>query len=191
MKKVILSFALLLSISSYLFAQTNYTVDGAHSSVTFNIPHMGISMISGNFTNFSGTVAGDVKDLSKSKVSFKIAAASINTGNEGRDTHLKGADFFEVDKFADITFESTGVVKVGKAYKLTGNLTIKGVSKPVTFDVTYGGEKKGRMDIMVYGYAAKGKLKLADFGIDSWAGKTGIGDTIDLNIFLELKPEKK
>jgi polyisoprenoid-binding protein YceI len=190
MKKLILAFSLLVATITSTTAQT-LQVDGTHSSVTFNVPHMGISVIAGSFSKISGTYIGDGTDITKSKITFTIDAASINTGSDGRDKHLKSGDFFDVEKNPEIKFESTSAVKDGSNYKLMGNITLKGVTKPATFIVTYGGSAKNRQGGTTYGYTAKSTLTLADFGIDSWMQKSGVGKTFDVAVNIEMAEAKK
>lgn len=139
MKKIaLLLVTTLFTVATY--AQTKYTVDTYHSFLNFSIGHMGISFVDGKMDKYQGTLEMDDQNITTAKFNFTIDVNSINTGIEMRDNHLKNADFFEVSKYNDIKFVSTSVKKAGKnKYKLNGDLTIKGITKPVTFDLVYGG----------------------------------------------------
>ncbi len=123
-------------------AQDVYKIDAVHSQVGFRIRHV-VAKVSGRFAKFEGAIKVDTKDVSKSSVEVTIDAASISTDNDGRDKHLKGPDFFEVEKFPTITFKSTAVKEVAKGkLEVTGNLTLKGVTKSVTFPITNAGTRR-------------------------------------------------
>ncbi|RKJ52662.1 polyisoprenoid-binding protein, partial [Butyricicoccus sp. 1XD8-22] len=118
-----------------------FTVDQSHSQVGFEVKHMMVSKVKGQFDAYTAEVeAEDLSDLTTAQITFTLDVASINTRNTDRDNHLKGADFFDVEKYPSITFKSTSIEKDGDDYKLTGDLTIKDVTKPVTFEVEFGGK---------------------------------------------------
>jgi len=122
------------------FAPTKWTIDKVHSNVKFTVTHLVISEVEGYFKIFDGTVEHSKPDFSDAKINFTVDVNSINTDNENRDKHLKSDDFFNAEKFPQMKFESTSFTPLGNnKYKLAGNLTIRDVTKPVTFDVTYGG----------------------------------------------------
>lgn len=139
MKKIALLFvATLFSVAT--FAQTKWNVDKMHSFVNFSVKHLGISFVDGRFDKYEGTFVGTPEDLTKGVFNFTVDMNSVNTSVEMRDNHLKTNDFFNVEKFPTMTFESKSIKKTGKdKYKLEGNLTIRNITKPVTFDLTYGG----------------------------------------------------
>jgi len=121
-------------------AQTKWTVDKSHSNVKFAVTHMVVSEMEGTFKVFDGTMDHIKPDFSDAQVSFSIDIASVNTDNERRDGHLKGDDFFNAEKYPKMTFTSTAVKPLGNnKYEMTGNLTIRDVTKPVVFQVTHGG----------------------------------------------------
>ena len=139
MKKRFASVSLLvLALLTPLAAPAaTYEIDPAHTSVQFSVRHMMISNVRGEFTKLSGKVVGDPAKPAATTVEATIDAASIDTRNEKRDEHLKSPDFLDVAKFPTITFKSTKVEKAGEnAWKLTGDLTLHGVTKPVVLDVT-------------------------------------------------------
>jgi len=119
-----------LLLPSGLWAAT-HTIDRAHSSVEFTIRHLGISKVKGNFGDFAGTLVFDEDAIEKGSVSVTIQTSSIDTGNENRDKHLRSADFFDVEKYPTITFESTKVEKSEEGWILHGNLTMHGVTREV------------------------------------------------------------
>src|SRR5690606_22559694 len=123
------------------------------------VPHMVVSEVDGEFKTFSGKVLLDEKDLTKSQVEFSVDVASVNTDNADRDTHLKGADFFDAQKFPKMTFTSKKVKKAGKGYKVTGDLTLHGVTKEVTLDVTVSDAITNPWGKQVRGVKVSGKIK--------------------------------
>jgi polyisoprenoid-binding protein YceI len=136
MKKLhALLFATVLATGA--FAQTTWTIDRNHSKVGFNVVHMAVSDVEGKFNDFDGTVVTTAEDFDGADVNFVAKTASIDTDNERRDGHLKSPDFFEAEKYPEITFKGK-LGKNGGKYKLKGDLTMHGVTKPVEFDVTYG-----------------------------------------------------
>src|SRR5688572_30296844 len=136
LKRTLRSLAVLSALVALpaLAEQTEWAIDAAHAHVGFGVSHMVVSEVEGEFKTFTGKVLLDEKDLTKSSVEFSIDAASINTDNADRDKHLRGPDFFDVEKFPKLTFQSTKITKAGKGYKLKGNLTMHGVTKEVTLD---------------------------------------------------------
>lgn len=121
-------------------AAVKWQIDPAHSNVKFAVTHMVVSEVEGSFRKFDGTIQHTKPDLSDAKINFTVDVNSINTDNDKRDGHLKSDDFFNAEKFPQIKFESTSFTPVaGKKYKLVGNLTIRDITKPVTFDVIYNG----------------------------------------------------
>ena len=169
---------------------TTWKIDPAHTSVEFSVKHMMITTVKGRFTDVTGTVATDESKPAGSRVDVTIATASIDTREPQRDTHLKSADFFEVDKFPAITFRSTRIEGDAGEFKLTGDLTIHGVTRPITLDVTYEGRGKDPWGGERIGYAATGKIKRSDFGL-MWnaALETGgflVGDEVKISLDIEL-----
>jgi polyisoprenoid-binding protein YceI len=183
--------AALLSIAPAAFA-VELQVDPAHSTATFAIKHMMVSTVRGNFGKVSGTVNYDPKDPSRSSANIQIDPASIDTRNEKRDTHLKSADFFDVQKCPEMNFKSTKVEKAGdKHYKVTGDLTMHCTTKPVTLDVEgVNGPVKGPQGANLYAATATGKISRNEFGL-KWnkpleAGGVVVGDDVQLTVELEM-----
>jgi len=159
-----------------------YTIDSVHSEVGFRIRHL-VSKTPGRFTRFQGTIRVDEKQLSKSSVEVSIETASINTDNEARDKHLKGGDFFEVEKFPAITFKSASVQEVGKGRLLVaGDLTMHGVTKRITIPVGIVGTTVG-MDKKIHGgFEGAVTINRNDYGITKFPGMLGDDVEITLNI---------
>lgn len=175
-------------------AKVKWNVDTAHSSIDFSIRHMMISKVKGTFHEFDATVEADPNDLTTANIQVSIDLASIDTRNEDRDNHLKSADFFEIEKYPKMTFQSTNIVKKSEdEYDFTGDLTLHGVTKPVTLSAKFEGVVKDPWGNEVAGLSAKGKIKRSDFGL-TWNNtlETGgilIGD--DVNIAIEIEAHKE
>ena len=158
----------------------NYKIDdkGQHAFVTFKVSHLGYSYIVGRFNEFSGTFFHDKNKPAESKTSVTINAQSIDTNHAERDKHLRSGDFLEVSRFPTITFKSTGYQPGGDMGKLMGDLTIKGVTRPVTIDVRHIGEGKDPWGGYRSGFHGTTLVKAGDFGIQEWVGDI----QIELNI---------
>ncbi|HET6974839.1 MAG TPA: YceI family protein [Pyrinomonadaceae bacterium] len=165
-----------------------YPIDNGHSTVGFSVPILGgLSQVIGKFTDFAITINNDEKDITKSTVSVAIKTTSINTGIEGRDRHLRTADFFDVEKFPEITFKSERIEKKGKQFIAHGPLTMHGVTKEIALPFTITGTYKDPANNKTsVGYSAKIVLNRRDFGIN-YARKdnpTFVGDNITVEIEL-------
>jgi len=141
-KNFIFAFLMILGTASVAFSGDTYEFDKAHTYIGFTAKHFVITNVKGNFTDFSGTIVYDPKDITRSSVSAVIKTASINTDNEKRDADLRSGRFLEVEKYPEITFKSTKIEKKGKDYLATGHLTIKDVTKEVSFPFTLAGPMK-------------------------------------------------
>ena len=187
-----LALALALPVVASAAVET-YEIDTNHSNIGFEIRHF-FSNVPGAFNDFKGTISFDPADLSTAKVKVEIDAKSIDTKVAKRDDHLRSADFFEVDKFPTLVFESTSAKKVdADTVTLAGNLTMHGVTKPVELTA----KRLGSMDTpngKLAGFSARGKLMRKDFGI-TWnkvldAGNTVLGDEVEVAINIEAKAAK-
>jgi polyisoprenoid-binding protein YceI len=147
--------------------KTTWAIDPAHSEILFKVKHLMISNVKGEFTNFQATIEGEEEDFTKSTITATIDAASVFTNEGNRDTHLKSGDFFDVENYPSLTFKGTSFKK-GKNdhYELTGILTIKGVSKEVTFDVEYGGVMVDGYGNRKAGFSLEGNINRKDFGLN-------------------------
>ncbi|MEO7793649.1 MAG: YceI family protein [Thermoanaerobaculia bacterium] len=172
-------------------AATTYSADKAHTQVSFVVRHM-MSQVRGSFGEFTGTIVKDDANPAASSVEFAIQAKSINTANEMRDKHLQSEDFFFVEKFPEITFKSTKVEKVSDTeLKVTGNFTMRGVTKVITLPVTILGEMKGKDGKSLIGFAVNTKLDRKEFGIN-WNkaldnGGVLLSDEVTVEISMEAK----
>jgi polyisoprenoid-binding protein YceI len=174
-----------LALAAPSFAQDTYKIDAVHSQIGFKIRHL-VAKSSGRFTKFDGSVRVDAKDLAKSSVEVSIDATSINTDNEGRDKHLRGADFFDVEKFPTITFKSTEVKEVEKGrLRVTGVLNMHGVSKSISFVIVNAGTHAGMKPGSVVAGFIDGALKVNrnDFGIKTYPGV--LGDEVEISLDIE------
>ena len=170
---------------------SDWVLDTDHSQVGFSIRHMMVSNVKGHFAQFSGNVMVDEKDLTKSTVSASIDVASLDTGNAKRDAHLKSPDFFDAVKFPTMTFKSTKVEKDGAGLKITGDLTIHGITKSVVLAVTnFTEEVKDMMGMARRGASATCVAKRKDFGL-IWnkvldGGGVALGDDVMIQIDVEM-----
>lgn len=194
MKKVGFTFMIAL-MSTITFAQAKeWSIDKSHSAVRFEVKHL-VSMTPGQFEDFSGHIHFDPKKLDKSKVEFTIQVGSINTDNEKRDGHLKSPDFFNVEKYPTIEFNSSKFEKKGdNLYHVTGKLTMTGTTKEVTLPLKITGLvdnpwKKGNV---IMGVSIETTLKRSDYGVGKgdWASDKVIGDEVKIDIQMELDAEK-
>mgnify|MGYP001544987051 FL=1 len=165
--KKLFSLLIVAFLSTSLFAQTKWNADPMHSKLTFSITHMGISDVDGLFNKFTASATTNKADFSDAVFELSTDVESINTQVEMRDNHLRSADFFEVQTYPSMTFKSTAITKVSKdKYKLTGNLTLHGITKQVTMNLWYRGTnvdaKSGKS---TSGFQLTGTLKRSDFNI--------------------------
>lgn len=180
-----------LFISVVSFAQNTWKVDPSHSKVGFSVSHLVISEVEGDFKTFDGSFENSGSDFSNAKISFSVDINSINTDNDQRDGHLKSEDFFYAEKYPKMTFESTSFKKKGKdTYELKGQLTMRGVTKTVTFDVKYGGQAVDGYGNTRAGFTATTTLNRMDFGI-AWNAKTEqgtwtVGEDVEVSLKLEF-----
>lgn len=169
-----------------------WTVDAAHSEVGFSVKHMMISKVKGSFGSYDAVVEANEENLQGASIDFKIDVASINTNNADRDAHLRSADFFDAEQYPYITFKANDIVKKGDEYELTGDLTMKGVTRPATFEVEYGGKGTNPWGVEVVAFNVEGKVNRKDFGL-TWnqALETGgvlVGEDIKISLDLQANP---
>lgn len=154
-----------------------WTIDTAHSEIGFKVKHLVISTVSGKFNSFEGSVESDKEDFSDAKISFSADIDSIHTGNDQRDGHLKSADFFDAANHPKLSFTSTSFEKSGDDYKLLGNLTLRGVTRPVTLNVEFGGMQQSMYGQTVAGFEITGKINRQDYGL-TWSAVTEAGGIV-------------
>lgn len=170
--------------------KTNWKIDEMHSDVQFKIKHLVISTVSGSFTKFSAEAETEGDDFTNGKISFTADVNSITTGNEQRDGHLKSPDFFDTANYPTLDFVSSKVEKHSDGYKVHGNLTMRGVTKPLTLDVEFGGTAKDVYGNFKAGFEVRGKINRSEFGL-TWgavteAGGVVLGDDVKLSANVQM-----
>lgn len=169
--------------------KTKWTLDLSHSELAFKVKHLMISNVKGEFRKFTAEIDGE--DFTSAQAKATIDASSVFTNDEGRDGHLKGADFFDVENHKEISFISTSFQHVkDDSYKLTGTLTMKGVSKPVTLDVEFGGINTDPWGNKKAGFSVSGKINRKDWGLN-WnaaleAGGVLVSEEVRINAELQF-----
>ena len=168
-----------------------WTIDTTHTEIGFKIKHLVISTVSGKFTSFEGKLEGEPENLTQAKISFTANIDSITTGNEQRDGHLKSADFFDAANHPKLSFISTSIEnKNGTDYKVTGDLTLRGITKPIILNVDFGGIQNNMYGQTVAGFEITGKINRQEYGL-TWSAVTEAGgivvsDDVKLAIDAEL-----
>jgi len=188
MKLVQLASAALLLTAPFALAETTtWKSDAAHSEVDFTIKHLAVANVHGRFGHVDATIAYDDQDVTKSTVKATIDMTGIDTGEAARDTHLKSDTFFDVTKYTSATFVSTSVAKGGQGLLVTGNLTIKGVTKPVTLDVSGPGAPiTSPMDKKLHsGFEATTTIHRSDFAIGSSFPNAVLSEDVKITIDLD------
>lgn len=190
MKKLFLLAAVLTTalFAFKPFQAPTWDADPSHSKLGFVVTHMLINDVDGSFKTFQSKITSSKPDFSDAVVELSADAASVNTDNDQRDGHLKGADFFDVAKYPKLTFKSTSVKKVSNnKLKVTGNLTLHGITKPVTLDATLRGTTTNPMSKKITaGFKVTGTIKRADFNLGSKYGNAILGEEVALNINTEF-----
>ena len=190
MKKLNILMIALLATGTAM-AQNNWAIDKTHSSIGFSVAHMVVSETTGNFKDFDAKVSNAADDFASGTEEFSAKTASVFTDNEKRDGHLKSDDFFNAEKFPEMKFSGTIVKEAGK-YVLKGNLTIRDVTKPVTFAVTYGGRVKA-FGGEKSGFKINGKINRKDYGLKFDKALEGggllVGDEVEITCKIELNKQ--
>lgn len=165
--KRVFSLLIVALISTSVFAQSTWTVDNAHAKLAFSTVHLGISDVSGSFNEFDATIVAAEEDFSDAVFKLTVDVASIDTKVGMRDDHLRSADFFEVEKYPEMTYKSTSIKKAGQdRYTLTGDLTLHGVTKPVTMELWYRGTIENEQSgAVTSGFQVTGTIKRTDFNV--------------------------
>ena len=184
---------LLLFVVGVSYGQVAWNLDPNHTKIGFTVTHMAVSEVEGNFRQFEGSIAAKGDDFDGAAVTFSAKTASVDTDNEKRDGHLKSPDFFDAEKYPDITFKGT-LSKSGTKYVLKGDLSMHGVTKPVQFDVTYGGtmnsnDKGGKKA----GFKLSGEIDRKDYGL-TWAKTAPGGELVvsdKVQIVCRIEADKK
>ncbi|HAV53520.1 MAG TPA: polyisoprenoid-binding protein [Aequorivita sp.] len=185
--KNLLTFAAILLLTLSSFAQTQWKVDPYHSSLNFEISHSGISIVNGKFLDYTGTLTTNGEALTDASFDFTVDVKSINTNVERRDNHLRSADFFDVEKYPNMSFKSTKIEATAKPdeYLLYGKLTIKDVTKDVVFNVHYGGTVKSDQGKKL-GMEAQTTINRFDYNIDYDPTATAVGKEVTIIAHLQF-----
>ncbi len=157
--------------------KTTWAIDPTHSEVQFKVKHLVISTVTGQFNKFDGSLIADNEDFSDAEASFSLDVSSIDTNVADRDAHLKSDDFFAADKYPQITFKNGKLEKSGENYSLTGDLTIRDVTKKITLDVELGGVMVDPYGQTKAGFEITGKINRKEFGLN-WNGMTEAGGVV-------------
>jgi len=192
--KNLIATTVAIAIAVPSLSAATWEIDKAHSSVGFTVKHMVISKVTGRFNDFSGTINFDGKDFAAASVTVSINPASITTGNDFRDKHLKSSDFFAVDSLPQMGFKSKKVIP-GKdgAFQIVGDLTMRGVTKEVTLDAMFNGTVKGMQGDTRAGFSATTTINRQDWGV-SWSKTLDSGGLVasnDVKIDLEVEAVQK
>lgn len=173
---------------------TKWVIDPTHSEVQFKVKHLVISTVSGFFKSFEGSLETESEDFDDAKINFSLDIDSIDTNQSQRDGHLKSADFFDAEKYPKITFSSTSFKKTGEGeYELAGDLEIKGITKPVTLAVEYGGTTNDFYGNTKAGFEVTGTINRKDFGL-TWDGVTDAGSIVlgsDIKLLINIQFAKQ
>jgi len=185
-----LAMACLLTLPvSAAFSGEKYSIDAAHTTTEFAVRHMVISTVKGSFPDVSGEIVYDEEDITRSTVDVRIKVASVNTNNDKRDEHLRSPEFFDAEKYPEITFKSKKIEKNKEGHMLTGILTIRDVSKEVTFPFELTGKVTDPWGSVRIGAEASLKINRQEFGV-AWnkvleGGGLVVGNDVKINISLE------
>lgn len=175
-------------------SKTKWSIDPSHSEVGFKAKHLMITTVTGKFEKFTSDVETVGDDFSTAKINFSAEIASVNTGSEQRDGHIKGADFFDAEKYPTLSFTSTALTLVkDNHYKLTGDLTIRGITKPVTLDVEFAGTAKDPWGNTKAGFILNGKLNRKDWDLN-WNVALETGGVLvseEIKLFADVQFAKK
>lgn len=188
MKKLIFLMSIFMTIA---LSQNKWGIDRAHSYVNFSVAHMVISDVTGTFNDFDAAVNSAKDDFSDAKINVTIKAKSIDTGNEGRDKHLRSGDFFNAEKDSIVTFTSTKMEKVSEGkYKITGDLTMRGITKQIVMDASYKGKAKNPWGKTIAVFKAISIVNRTDWGL-KWnkaleAGGILVGENVEITIAVQL-----
>ena len=172
-----------------------WTIDTAHTHVGFQARHLGLSKVRGQFTSFRGEVQGDLEDLTSVRGRVEVDIASVDTGNADRDGHLKSADFFDVENHPTMVFETRAIEQSDDSYRVLGDLTIKGITKPVEFGYEHGGDSVDPYGNHKIGGTLTATVNRRDWGLD-WnvrldAGGLLVSEKIKLEIDFQLAESKE
>jgi len=189
-------FVLLINHKKIMATETltKWVLDPMHSEVQFKVKHLVISTVSGFFKSFEGSLETSNDDFTDAKIDFSLDINSIDTNQSQRDEHLKSGEFFDAEKYPKVTFKSTSFKKSGDdEYKLKGDLTIKGITNPVTLDVEFGGSAADFYGNTKAGFEITGKINRKEFGL-TWDGVTEAGSVVlgqDIKLLINVQFAKQ
>lgn len=193
MKKITLILIAFISLTAFTVALSTWQNDKAHSQLAFTVKHLGISEISGTFNDFTVTVNSSQPNFSDATFELTASIASVDTRVAARDNHLKSADFFDAEKFPTLNFKSTSLKKSGKnKYKLMGDLTLHGITKPVTMNLRYNGTiENEKSKVKTAGFQLTGVIKRSDFNVGPGFAAAMISDEVQIKADGEFKQSTK
>ena len=184
------------SIAGLPLAQGRWTIDAVHSAVVFSVRHLGLSKVRGRFDQFDATLEIG-PSLEETSVTATVDMASVDTNNADRDAHLRSTDFFNIEHHPEMCFESTGITRIGEEWRLSGNLTLNGVTRPIVFAVEFNGTEVFPTTSRQHaGFSATGELRRSDFGIEFGimpigVDKLALSDTVKFELDLQfVEPEE-
>jgi polyisoprenoid-binding protein YceI len=191
MKKSLILVSAVVLMSSFTYFFATWTVDKTHAKLAFSITHLMVSEVEGSFKSFDAKITSAKDDFSDAVIELTADVNTINTDNDQRDAHIKGADFFDVAKYPTLTFKSKTFKKVqDKNYKVTGDLTIHGVTKTVTLDAKFNGTAVHPYNKKtIAGFKVTGQIKRSDFGIGAGTPSAVLSDEVNLNSNIEFVKE--
>ncbi|WP_207423402.1 YceI family protein [Desertivirga brevis] len=176
-----------LALLSFKFADATWTLDKSHAKLGFSVSHMMVSDVEGSFKKFDATVKSTKDDFTDASVELSAETNSVDTDNDQRDAHVKNADFLDAEKYPTLSFKSTSVKKVAdKKYKVKGNLTLHGVTKPVELNATANTGVNPMNKKTISGWKVSGIIKRSDFGIGAKVPSAVVGDEVTLNANAEF-----
>ncbi len=189
MRRKLLVLLAVMGLGANLSYAGTYEVDKVHSSINFSVMHLMVSKVTGAFSDYDAQINFDRNDLAGSSIAATVKAASIDTRNADRDKHLKSADFFDAEKFPEITFKASTITGSGDQYVLTGDLSLHGVTQKVSIPVTILGPVKSPHGFDALGITGQFKLNRKDYGI-TWnkaldSGGVMLGDEVEVAISIE------
>lgn len=190
MKRILIAGAIALPLLSFTLLSNNWNLDPGHAKLRFSITHLGINDVEGSFRTLSARITATKDDLTDAVVEFTADTKSIDTENSQRDDHLRTADFFDVEKHPAITYKSTSFTKVAEGrYRVTGNLTMKGVTKPVELDATvrYGIHPMNQKQVA--GFKVTGVVDRTQFGVGAGMGDAMLSNNVEFTANMEFAKE--
>ncbi len=187
MKRTLIAAAIALPLLSFTTLTTTWKMDTAHAKLRFSITHLGINDVEGSFKTIDATITSPSEDLTQATISFSADAKSIDTDNQKRDDHLRSADFFDVAKYPTITFASSTIIRnADGTYKVQGNLTMKGVTKPVELTATARFSDHPMTKKRIAGVKVTGTIDRTQFGVGGGMGGATLSNNVEITANAEF-----